>query len=464
MSSSPDLLAQLKANPDIGHVPEAQLQWLIAHSRVLDLAPDDYLFRRGADSHEMYIVLSGRLRIWVEQNGQTREMQRLEPGDITGVLPFSRLRMAAGYGAAIAPSRLLVTHRDTFPEMLRTQYELVEALVHTMTNRVRNFTTLQSQNEKLMALGKLSAGLAHELNNPAAAVVRSAEELKRHLGFLPESFKRILTLQLAPAAIDAVKAILSERMARGPVDLPLRERRRMERELEDWLDDLGCDAADELAEALAEFQFAIPDLEAIAALVGDTQLDPILQWVGNVLTTERFVADIGEASRRISDLVSAVKSYSYMDQQADHQAVDVRPGIRSSVTMLQHKFRRHQVEWVESFAEEIPLIQGYPGELNQVWTNLMDNALDAMPAGGRLEMAVRPDGPCLRVEVIDSGPGIPPELVSRIFDPFFTTKPMGQGTGMGLDVVQKILQHHRANVQVESTPGRTCFRLMFPVT
>ena len=464
MAGVPATLTLLQANPDIGHIPEPQLAWLIAHSRELWLEPDDYLFRKGQESQEMFIVLSGRLRIWFDQNGQQREVARLEPGDITGVLPFSRLREAVGYGVALEPSRLLVTHREVFPEMLRTQYELVEALVHTMTNRVRNFTTLQSQNEKLMALGKLSAGLAHELNNPAAATVRSAIELRRHLNFLPEGFKRLFSLDLSPGAVDAVRAILADRMSQGPANLPLREQRKVERELEAWLDDLDCDDADELAEALAEYQFSIPDLETIAALVGDAQVDPVLRWVGNVLTTERFVVDIEEASRRISDLVKAIKSYSYMDQNTDRQPVDVCQGIRNSATMLQHKFRNRRVEWVETFADTVPAISGYPGELNQVWTNLLDNALDAMPEGGQLEAVVQPDGPSLRVSFIDTGTGIPAEVLPRIFDPFFTTKPMGEGTGMGLDVVHKIVQHHHGSITVESVPGRTCFQLLFPVS
>ncbi|GAB4427553.1 MAG: ATP-binding protein [Bacteroidia bacterium] len=456
------ILGLLKTNPDIGHVPEDQLRWLIDRSECRSHATGEMLFGRGDPTLHMFVILSGKIRLWFEQGGEKREMARLQPGDISGVLPYSRLRQAVGFASTLEPSTFLALHRDHFPEMIRTQYELTEALVHTMTNRVRNFTAQQQQNEKLLALGKLSAGLAHELNNPAAAVVRSAQLLKKHLAYLPEDFKRVIAIRLEPAQVDAVNEAMFRHLQAPPASLGLMERTDREDEVRDWLEDNDIAAADEMAEVFVEAGFTTADLNFVLEQVSHRELAPVLGWMRNVLVTERFVSEIEESSRRISDLVQSVKAYTHMDQAQDRQPVDVHAGIRSTARMLQHKFRKNGVTLVEAFGDDVQPFAGYPGEINQVWTNLMDNALDAMEQGGTLEVKTYMDGPCVFVSFTDSGKGIPPEVLPRIFDPFYTTKPMGKGTGLGLDVVQRIVQRHRADIEVDSRPGQTVFRLYFP--
>ncbi len=459
------ILSQLKAIPDLSQVPDEQLQWLIDHSELREFQAGERLFGRGDFSQHLFIILEGRIRIWFEQNGTSREMGRMEKDEITGVLPYSRLKEARGNGDVLQKARILMTHRSTFPDMIRTQYELVEALVHVMANRIRNFTTLQVQNEKLVALGKLSAGLAHELNNPSSAVVRVAKDLKSHLAYLPDNFKRVISIRIEEAQVDAVNEMLFEHIGGGIRSYPILDRSRREECLEDWLDDHDVPLQADALDALVDFGFEEEDFDFVLSQTGERDLAPVLNWMGNVLTTEKYVGEIHDASQRINDLVTSIKSYSHMDQDIDRGQVDIREGIRSTRRMLEHKFRKGSIQFEEDFGEPFPTIHANPGELNQVWTNLIDNALDALESreGAVIRISAHVDGPCLKVVVQDNGPGIPDSVKSQIFDPFFTTKGIGKGTGLGLDIVLRIMRAHNASIDVESVPGETRFLLWFPL-
>lgn len=460
-----DILATIQQIQELDKVPSDQLQWLIDHSHIIEYQAGDRVFEPDQDSDEMYIILSGKIRVWFDQNGASREVGRLEKGEVTGLLPYSRLKKSRATAVAMEPTSTLVTHRDTFPEMIQTQYQLVEALVHIMANRIRNFTTLQVQNEKLLALGKLSAGLAHELNNPSSAVVRVAKNLKQHLGYQPEGFKKVIAIRMEDDAVDAVNERLFSRIKEGVQSFSMMERSRRENDLEDWLDDNDVTLSPDAIEALIDFAFDEDDMEHVMSFTGAEDLAPVLNWVGNVLTTENLVGEIHDASTRIHDLVTSIKSYSHMDQAADRGQIDVREGIQSTKRMLAHKFRIGKVDFIEEYADPFPLVDANPGELNQVWTNIMDNALDAMEGreGSTLTVKALKDGPCLKISLIDNGPGIPADVVSSIFDPFYTTKEMGKGTGLGLDVVRRIVQAHKASIEVHSEPGHTEFVIWFPL-
>lgn len=460
-----DILATIQQIQELEHVPTDQLTWLIEHSEVVEYAAGDRVFEPDQDSDLMIIILEGKIRVWFDQNGSSREIGRLEKGEVTGLLPYSRLKKARATAVAMEPTKLLTTHRNTFPDMIKTQYQLVEALVHIMANRIRNFTTLQVQNEKLMALGKLSAGLAHELNNPSSAVVRVAKNLKQHLGYQPDGFKKVIAIRMEDDAVDAVNERLFSRIKEGVQSFSMMERSKRENDLEDWLDDNDVTLSPDAIEALIDFAFDEDDMEYVMGFTGAKDLAPVLNWVGNVLTTENLVGEIHDASTRIHDLVTSIKSYSHMDQATDRGQIDIRKGIQSTRRMLAHKFRIGQVDFIEEYADPFPLVYGNPGELNQVWTNIMDNALDAMKGreGSVFTVNALKDGPCLKISLIDNGPGIPADVVSSIFDPFYTTKEMGKGTGLGLDVVRRIVQAHKASIEVRSEPGQTEFVIWFPL-
>ncbi|MEL7530921.1 MAG: ATP-binding protein, partial [Bacteroidota bacterium] len=441
-----------------------QLQWMLDKSEILHLKVGDFLFKAGDPSDFLLVVLEGKFRIYFPE--QRREMFLVEANAITGILPYSRLQSGVANAEAVKDAIVVRFHKEGFPEMISTQHELTTALVHVMTNRVRNFTALQQQNEKLMALGKLSAGLAHELNNPAAAVVRSAQELKTRLSYQPERFKAVMRLKIDPEMVDKVNDVLFEKASQGiQRGLSLMEKTEREEELMDWMDDREIEDGDTIAENLMEFGFSVDDLDMVEESTGSEQLQSILNWMENVISTEKLVGEIQDASVRISDLVKSVKSYTHMDQDQAKQQVDILEGVRITVNILKHKFKANQVTFKESFEPNLPKIPGYPGELNQVWTNIMDNALDAMEGGSANILEV--NACCLSsavvVSIIDNGPGIPEDVQGHIFDPFYTTKELGKGTGMGLDVVHKILLHHRASIEVISEPGRTEFKIVFPL-
>jgi signal transduction histidine kinase len=335
-----------------------------------------------------------------------------------------------------------------------------------MTTRVREFTALQQQNEKMMALGKLSAGLAHELNNPAAAIVRGSTSLKKHLQLLPDTFKKVIAIRMNEADVDAVNNKMFEVLGRPqrPV-LTLLQKKQQEDELIECLEEKGVDNVEDIAENFVEFGFSEEDMHAFTELIPPAYLSPVLNWINNNLVTEKMVGDIQEASQRISGLVSAVKNFTHMDKGQDKEFVDVHSGIRNTLTMLQHKIKKENIALVEDFDTTLPPVKASVGALNQVWTNIIDNALDAMETVPKAVLRIKTERykEYVQVTVQDNGPGIPAEIQSKIFDPFFTTKEIGKGTGLGLDVVNRIVKQHRGSIDVKSVPGQTTFLVCFPI-
>lgn len=446
-------------------VPDNQMQWLAENIAVKIFKPGDLLFKAGEPATHMYVIHDGHFNIYVDRNGKRQAFAETGKKDITGVLPYSRMKIAAGNGEATVTSTVFALDRNKFHDMICNQYELTEVLVHRMTDRIRSFTTLQQQNEKLASLGKLSAGLAHELNNPASAVVRSSEALKKHLKSTPEKFKLIMDIKVDSKQVDVVNEVLFSRLrATENMRLSLMERTALEDELTDWMDDKDMEDSMEWAEVFAEFNFCVQDFERVNKEVPDESLRAVFGWMVSNLVTEKMVGEIADASKRISDLVGSVKNYTHMDRSQDKQPTDFHLGLRSTVTMLGHKLRQNKVQVDEQFGQ-IPHIQAFPGEVNQVFTNLIDNAIDAMEAnGGTLTINTERTGDFVEIRISDTGSGISPEIMDKMFDPFFSTKEIGKGTGMGLDLVLKIMeQRHNGTIKVKSEPGNTTFTMCFPI-
>ncbi len=464
LEKSPKILEQLREFDLFRGVEASALQWLIDRSDYLYYDAGEHVFQPDQPINHMQVILEGGLVIEMEQAGELREISTWEKGCVTGLLPFSRMRASKAYATAMSPTYSLALHRDRFTEMVNTSYELTQALVSVMTSRVRDFSQMQSQNEKLMALGKLSAGLAHELNNPASAMVRSAEELYKALHQTPERFKEIITMRISAEQTDRVNAILFARLPDlHKTDLSTVERMDKEEALVDWMDDRGIDDAEAIADTMVDFGFTLEDLDAIEAIVEGRHLATLLWWIESTLHMEKTVTDIREASDRISKLVRSVKSYTHMDRGGSRDFVDLNDGLRSTLLMLKHKLKQKNIRVAKELGEALPKVEAFPGELNQVWTNLIVNAVDAMEEGGSLTLRTYAERRFVCAEVEDNGEGIPEEYQTRIFDPFFTTKSISEGTGMGLDIVKRIINRHKAEIKLQSQPGKTVFKLCFPL-
>lgn len=461
----PEIKQSLQSIDFFADVPDDQMQWLAENMEVKIYEPGDTLFKSGEPATHMYVIHDGLFNIYIDRNGQRQAFTEVGTHEITGVLPYSRMKVAGGNGEAIKRSTVFALDRNKFTDMICNQYKLTEVLVHRMTDRIRSFTTLQQQNEKLASLGKLSAGLAHELNNPAAAVVRSSEALKKHLKSTPEKFKLIMDIKVNARQVDVVNEVLFSRLQTTEnTHLSLMEKTALEDELTDWMDDKDMEDSMEWAEVFAEFNFCVQDFERVNQEVPDESLSTVFGWMVGNLVTEKMVGEIADASKRISDLVGSVKNYTHMDRSQDKQATDLHLGLRSTITMLGHKLRQNKVQVDEQFGE-IPHIQAFPGEVNQVFTNLIDNAIDAMEAnGGTLTINTERMDDFVEVRISDTGSGIAPEVMDKMFDPFFSTKEIGKGTGMGLDLVLKIMkQRHNGDIKVKSEPGNTTFTMCFSI-
>ncbi|HEX9015099.1 MAG TPA: ATP-binding protein [Chloroflexota bacterium] len=319
------------------------------------------------------------------------------------------------------------------------------------------------QSEKLATLGRLSAGMAHELNNPAAAAQRGAAQMLEVVSRLRRSQLRLAELDLSTEQVEMLAHLdakaLQNATSRSETD-PL-ERSDRESELEDWLAGLGVEDPWEVAPTLVDLGYGVSDLEALAGEFTSGQLPSVVEWLSSAHATYSLLDEIREGAGRISEIVKALKAYTYMDQ-APVQHVDLKEGIESTLVILRSKLKSG-VTVHREYAPELPRIEAHGSELNQVWTNLIDNAIDAMKGRGEITVRTRHDGDWAIVEIEDNGPGIPEEIQSRVFDPFFTTKAPGEGTGMGLNIVHNIVQKHRGRIDLDSRPGKTRFVVRLPI-
>jgi signal transduction histidine kinase len=389
-------------------------------------------------------------------------------GQMTGKLPFSRMKTYGGDGYANGPLWVLEVHESLFPAMLEAIPSMGQRCVSVLLDRVREVTRMEQQAEKLSALGKLAANLAHELNNPASAAQRSAASLftelrdygdkKYKLGAICLSTETAEKLQCWMVKTRAEMAeYLLPALVDGKEPLALADR---EAQITAWLEQHGVAEPWNIAPAIADTRFPLSYLDEFAAVFPDVVLGPAMATFASSLRVERMADTIVGSTVRIFDLISAIKDYSYMDQ-APIQDVDLAQSLESTLSMFGSRLGNIHVE--TDFDPTLPAISAYGSELNQVWTALIENAIDAMPHGGTIRLKTKLQGQMAMVEIWDSGKGIAPELQTRIFEPFFTTKAPGSGLGLGLDTAQRIVSRHSGFIRVESKPGATCFQVRLPV-
>ena len=454
-----ELLEKLRKIPVFEDQPREEMLWFVSQCEERRVAVGDIVMREGDPPDFMMVVLEGAMRARAEQGSADGPVFTASTGDVTGMLPFSRTKVISVTGRAVQPLHFLAFPVIQFPELFKRLPELVRRLVGLLADRVRNVTRTEQQHEKLAALGKLSAGLAHELNNPSAAARRSAAALRDCLDRLRSAAR---TTTIGPQ--DCALLAQTEEQIRSSLK-PAQfkdEFARVEREesIQSWLESQNVADAWRLAPPLAESNLTDADLQSFLAASG-ASLGSELTRFATLLEMDRIADELDHSSARISDLIKAIKEYSFMDQ-GPLQEVDIERGLETTLTIMHHKLKRG-IGVTRDYAPNLPKVMASGSELNQVWTNLIDNAADAMNGNGKLSIRTARENDFVLVEIADNGPGIPPDVKSRIFDPFFTTKGVGQGTGLGLDVVNRIIRNVHGQINVTSVPGDTRFQVRIPI-
>lgn len=442
-------------------LPDEALEEMTQHGTEIQLNVGDVLFSEGDSNYNFHVVLEGEIEMTKLVGGEKRVLAVHRRGEFMGELSMLTGSGSTAKAQAIAPSRVLRIDSDTFKHIIAECSPLADVILTAMAGRTKDVEVQLRQQEKMAALGKMSAGLAHELNNPGAAARRAASSLR-------ENFQNLQTLALQLNSLDKeqlkfitdIQRQATEHATNSPKLDPLTQSDK-EDEVTDWLEDHDISNGWKLSPTLVCAGLDTYTLETVADRI-PADLNNVLTWLEATLASFGLINEIEQSTARISDLVKAIKGYSYMDQ-APLQEIDVHDGIENTLLILHHRLKKGVIVKRE-YDRTLPRICAYASELNQVWTNLIDNAIDAMNGKGDLTIRTYKETNNIVVEIADTGAGIPPAIQSRIFEPFFTTKGVGEGTGLGLEIAYRIVvNRHHAQIHFESQPGDTHFRVRLPI-
>lgn len=446
-----------RAEQEEERLSHRQVKALVPYSRELRLTSGESLFDERSVVDSFYVVLEGEVSIFRLDGAEETHIVTHTAGEFTGGLAVLTGRTSVHRARAVTVSRVLEIDSKTFRRVAMELPDVADVFISRLAQRMRFTQRAYRQQEKLAALGKLSAGLAHELNNPAAAARRAAEEL-RDAGLKAQLLALQHDARFFPGGREALSALQRE-TAGVTVHLDPLAMSDAEDTLGGWLEDRGVEDAWDLAPALAAAGVNRERLEQLAGKLGARSLAGGLGWLVATLEIVGLADEVRVSAGRISELVGAMKEYTYLDRGAPLE-VDVVSGLENTLIILGHKLKGVSIG--REYAEGLPKVPGHGGELNQVWTNLIDNAADAVDGHGRITIKAFEDGDRVAVEVSDNGPGIPREARGRVFEPFFTTKEIGSGTGLGLDIVRRVVAGHGGDISVDSKPGETRFTVRLP--
>lgn len=456
--------AFLKQVPLFAELPDQDLEQLCQMVWDVTLDSDETLFYEGDKGDKAYVIKEGELDI-VKRAPGGREvlLAVLKSGDILGEMALLESTPRTATVRARTDARLLVITGEQLDSLFTSSPRAARAMLSTIASRWHTTETMLRQSEKMAQLGTLSAGMAHELNNPAAAAARGAAQLRDAITKMQRTQMAFINLDFTQHQLDLIDPLdeRAQASAANPSDLDSMAQSDLEYELETWLESREIENPWEMAPSLANMGYNEQSLSDLCSNFQRNQLMAVLTWLVASYTVYSLLEEIGQGAGRISEIVKALKQYVYLDQ-APVQAIDVHEGLDNTLVLLRSKLKQG-IQVHREYDHAIPRIEAYGSELNQVWTNIIDNAIDAMDGHGVLTLRTVADGECIVVEIEDNGPGIPPEIVAKIFDPFFTTKAVGKGTGLGLNITYNIVaQKHRGDIKVISEPGKTVFRVILP--
>jgi signal transduction histidine kinase len=448
---------------------DEQLQWLCERGHVELLEPGT-VYAEGAPATCFYVLLEGTVVLSRRVGADDIEVGRTSTrgvytGAFTAYLGDSVPQVYNNSVRVTEPSRFFVLDASVFAELMHEWFPMAVHLLEGLFFGNRNAQAAIGQRERLLALGSLSAGLTHELNNPAAAAVRATSALRERVAGMRHKLGMIASGKWDRTTLETLIKLQEEAAERVPKAAALSPLEASDREdaISDWLEDRGCHDGWQLAPGFVAAGLDVAWLDHVEATVDQGMLEPALRWLNYTVDTELLMNEIEDSTTRVSTLVGAAKQYSQLDR-APYQVVDVHELLDSTLLMLSGKFPPG-IQVVKEYDRSVPAIPAYAGELNQVWTNLIDNAVSAMGTSGVLTVRTGMDRDEVFVEFGDTGPGVSPEIRNRIFEPFFTTKPVGEGTGLGLDISWRIVVNkHHGDLSLESSPGDTRFRVRLPVS
>jgi signal transduction histidine kinase len=459
------MLDELRRVPLFAGLAEEDLERLYQMAETVSIPAGQLVLQEGEPGDALYVVLDGELEITKRQGGQDILLAVSRAGEFLGEMSLLEQTPRSASVRTLRESRLLVISQAAFQTLLSCSPSAPLTILHTLTSRLRNNESVLMQNEKMAALGTLAAGLAHELNNPAAAIRRSAAQLRDALTEREHLAAELSTLTNDPDRAKIVSTLQEETAKRTTTPIPSDplSLSDQEDELQEWLEHHSVEQAWEIAPVLVSFGWDRDELERLTEYFSTIQLPVVVRWLAASSSVYGLLEELAKSAEAISEIVKAVKTYSYLDQ-APVQEVDIEESLENTLVILRPKIKAG-ISITRDYADDVPRIEAYGSELNQVWTNIIDNAIDAMRGQGELVLRTyTKDDDVIVVEITDNGPGIPPEIQPRIFEPFFTTKAPGVGTGLGMHIAYNIVVHkHNGQIQVASKPGETQFRVTLPI-
>lgn len=453
-----NLIDKLARLPNLGEIPSEELEWLVSHGQFEVHDVGTVLGPKDIPLKKLWIIFSGCIAVRVNRGAGPRLVIEWRSGDVSGMLPYSRMIAPPGNNYVAEKCELLSINTMDFKEMIHLCPKFTAYTVHLMLDRARSFKASDLQDEKLISLGKLAAGLAHELNNPASAVLSGAKILLKEIDNADIASRNFGALKLTDAQLNIIEKIHSTSLQKsGAQTLSPLERTDREDEISNWLLDHNINV--DYVDALAESSITMDNFNELAMSLTEDILKTSINWLATRTIVNAIAVDIEKSANRISDLISTVKRFTYMDNLGKSEFTDVETGLRDTVRILATKVKLKKAFIDIEMEEDLPRVRAAGSDLNQVWMNLIDNALDAISESGQIKIRAFREYNRLIISVSDNGDGISEEIISKIFDPFFTTKPPGHGTGLGLDIARRLVSCYHGDINVQSQNGWTVFRV-----